>query len=201
VGEAFLQRLIKAGEYSTARRVCTTFINDSVDPNVKNHFAARLARIEMLGKPVPEIAGVDPDSKKVNLSDYKGKVVLIDFWATWAPPCVAQMPYYSALRSKYGEKGFEVLGVNVDAANQNAQKESVIPGVRRFLLAMRVSWPTVMNGTGANDFTRAFGVTDVPANFLIDRNGKIIGVELSDVDLDKAIAKAVGDTKPEKAAK
>ena len=150
----------------------------------------------MLGKARPRHHGRRPDNKKVGLSDFKGKVVLVDFWATWAPPCVAQMPYYSALRSKYADKGFEVLGVNVDAANQNVKdKAQVAPGVRRFLLAMRVSWPTVMNGTGASDFARAFGVTDIPANFLIDREGHIIGVELSDVDLDKAIAKAVGDEK------
>ena len=194
VGEAFLQRLIKAGQYGAARKVCNTFVADSMEPAVKAHFAGRLARIEMLGKPAPAISGVDPDNKKVNLADYAGKVVLVDFWATWAPPCQAQMPYYSALRSKYGEKGFEVLGVNVDAANQNVKDKALVaPAVRRFLLAMRVSWPTVMNGTGANDFAKSFGVTDIPANFLIDRDGKIIQVELSDIELDKAIDKAVGE--------
>ena len=86
--------------------------------------------------------------------------------------------------------------MNVDAANQNIKdKAQVAPAVRRFLLAMRVSWPTVMNGTGTSDFAQLYGVTDVPANFLIDRDGKIIQVELSDIDLDKAIAKAVGGEK------
>jgi len=193
VGEAFLQRLIKAGEYTTARRVCSTFIDNTADPNVKGHFAARLARIDMLGKPAPAVVGTDIDGKKVSLADYSGKVVLVDFWATWAPPCVAQIPYYSALQSKYGSRGFQVIGVNVDAANQNVRdKNAITSGVRRFLLAMRVSWPNVMNGTGANDFAKAFGVTDIPANFLIDRDGKIIQVELSDIDLDKAIDKALG---------
>ena len=86
--------------------------------------------------------------------------------------------------------------MNVDAANKNVrEKNQVKPGVRRFLLAMRVSWPTVMNGDGADDFAKAYGVTDIPANFLIDQSGKIIAVELSDVDLDQAIAKAVGADK------
>jgi thiol-disulfide isomerase/thioredoxin len=194
VGEAFVQRLIKAGEYETARKVCTTFIDDSQAPNIKEHFAARLSRIDMLGKPAPDIVGTDVDGKKVSLSDYQGKVVLVDFWATWAPPCVAQIPYYSALEKKYGSSGFQVVGVNVDSDHQSVKdRASVTPGVRRFLLTIGgVTWPTIVNGTGKSDFARAFGVTDIPANFLIDRSGKIIQVELSDVDLDKAIQKALG---------
>ena len=66
---------------------------------------------------------------------------------------------------------------------------------------MRAGWPSVMSGPGdAHDFAKAYGVTDIPANFLIDRDGKIIAVELSDVELDRAIAKAVGseaEKKPE----
>ena len=195
VGEAFLQRLIKAREYETARKVCSTFVENSPDPGVKAHFAGRLARIDMLGKPAPALSGTDVDGKKVALADYKGKVVLVDFWATWAPPCVAQIPYYSALQRKYGDKGFQVVGINVDGSNQNVrEKAAVAPGVRRFLLNIGgVTWPNLMNGTGkGGDFAEAFGVTDIPANFLIDRDGKIIQVELSDVDLDKAIEKAVG---------
>ena len=92
MGEAFLQRLIKAHEYDAARKVCKAFVADSIDANVKAHFAARLNRIEMLGKPGPAIAGMDADNRKVALADYRGQVVLVDFWATSAtlPGCVAQ---------------------------------------------------------------------------------------------------------------
>jgi len=196
VGESFLQRLIRAREYDIARTVAKTFIENSADPNVKQHFAGRLDRIERLGRPAPPIAATDVDGKPVTLADYQGKVVLVDFWATWAPPCVAQIPYYNALQEKYGPQGFQVLGVNVDNAHQGVrEKGSVANNVRQFLLALRVGWPNVLNGTNAQDFARAYGVTDIPANFLIDRDGKIIQVELSDSDLDKAIERALGGEK------
>ena len=196
VGEAFLQKLIRAREYQSARKVCQTFIDGTQDPNVKEHFAGRLARIDMLGRAAPEIVAEDVDGKPVKLADYRSKVVLVDFWATWAPPCVAQIPSYNALQAKYGPKGFQVLGVNVDGANQNVkEKGGLTDHVRRFLLAMRVAWPTVLNGDGAKDFAKIYGVTDIPANFLIDRDGKIVQLELSDTDLEDAIERALGGEK------
>ncbi len=193
VGEAFLQKLIKAREYDAARKVCRLFVADSMDPQVKEHFASRMKRLAMLGQDAPPIAGTDVDGRKISLADYRGKVVLVDFWATWAPPCVAQMPYYASLQAKYGSKGFQVFGVNVDAAQQQAGKDAgaVSSNVRKFLLGMRVGWPTVMNGRGSQDFAAEYGVTDIPANFLIGKDGKILQVELSDTDLDAAIAKAL----------
>lgn len=201
VGESFLQRLIRAQEYEIATQVCTTFTTSTFDPAVKAHFDARLRRIQMLGKPAPAISASDIDGNPVSLAEAKGKVVLVDFWATWAPPCVAQIPKYNALQSKYGEKGFQVIGVNVDNAVQNIKdKGAVAQHVREFLLAMQTEWPSVMNGTGKTDFAKSYGVTDVPSNFLIDRDGKIIQVELNDLDLEKAIERAIGGEKAGKPA-
>lgn len=198
VGEAFLQRMIRAGKFETARRVCDLFIAAYNDPAVKTHFNARLARIEMLGKPAPAIEATDLDGRRVSLADLKGKVVLLDFWATWCPPCVAEMPNLNSLYARDADKGLAIVGVNLDAMREGVREaDRVLPGVRRFLVDFRVSWPNLPNGAGTADIARAYGVTDIPATFLIDREGKIIGVELAGQELEKAVAKAVGETKNE----
>lgn len=199
VGEAFLQRMIRAGRYETARRVCDLFIAGYAEPAVKEHFNSRLARIEMLGKPAPAIEGTDIDGRRVSLADFKGKIVLVDFWATWCPPCVAELPTLNSLYSRYGDKGFAIVGVNLDSMREGVREANrVLPGVRRFLVDFRVSWPNLMNAAGGSDIAKAYGVTDIPATFLIDRDGKIVQVELSGPEMEKAVAQAVegkGETK------
>jgi thiol-disulfide isomerase/thioredoxin len=191
VGESFLQRLVQSGRYDVARKVCALF-SDYPDPVIKGHYASTLGRIDMLGKPAPPIQGTDVDGKKVNLADHKGKVVLVDFWATWAPACVTQIPDFKNLLSEYGDQGFEILGVNLDGMRQGINPSGVLPMVRRFLVSFRVTWPNLLNGRDQGDFTRAYGVTEIPADFLIGRDGKILSVDLSRTELEKAIAKALG---------
>ncbi len=147
----------------------------------------------MVGKPAPEIVGTDVDGKTVKLSDLKGKVVLIDFWATWCPPCIAAFPELKALDTKYGDKGFEVFAVNLDAAHQQIGAiEKATPIVRQYLMMGRASWPNIMvDPVTKNDPTETYGVTEIPASFLVDRSGKVIAVELSGWELEKAVAAAV----------
>ena len=196
IGEAFIQRLIRAGRYDIARKVADLFTG-SQDPAVRDHFRARLARVEMLGKPAPPIDAKDIDGEPVRLADLKGKVVLVDFWATWAPPTLATLPHYNELMSRY-KKDLAIIGVNLDAMREGVRPndyDRIRHALRRYLLDLRVSWPVVLNGTGGDDLAKAYGVTDIPANFLIDRDGKISHIELSGAELDKAIAAAVGDRK------
>jgi thiol-disulfide isomerase/thioredoxin len=191
VSEAFLQRLIHAGRFGDARRACTLFAGVA-DADVRAHFTARLATLELLGKPAPAIEGTDVDGRRVNLASYKGKVVLINFWATWCPPCVAAVPQYNALVARYGKQGFDILGVNVDAVREGAKDlDQVRSAVRRFLLDFKVTWENVFNLPGAGDVARGYAVSDLPETFLVGRDGTILQVELSGPDLEKAIADAL----------
>lgn len=189
LGEAYLHRLTKGGRYDIAKKVCELAVNHQ-NPEVAAHFKSRLARFAMVGKPAPALTGSNIDGNPVSLADLKGKVVLVDFWATWCPPCVQATPYYSALRAKYAGKGFEILGVNLDTEREDisgdAKKATAI--VRSFILTHRLAWPNIIGGT---EQAKAYGVVDIPATFLVDKTGKIIHVEANGVELEQAIADAV----------
>jgi thiol-disulfide isomerase/thioredoxin len=154
VGEAYLHRLIRGGRFDLAREACKLGAGiDHPDKSVASHFAQRLTRFEMVGKPAPAIQGTDVDGKLVRLADQKGKVVLVDFWATWCPPCAVAFPHLRALELKHRAEGFTVLGVNLDAMSQDsegrpADPKEALANVRWFLLEHRSSWPDVV-GAGA----------------------------------------------------
>ena len=147
-----------------------------------------MARLNLLGKPAPAIVATDVDGKPVSLAELKGRIVLVDFWATWCPPCVASIPALSELARKYHDRGFVILGVNVDAMHEDVQEmKKALPTVRRFLVRHRVTWTDLLNGQGTADVAAAYGVEEIPANFLIGRDGKVVAVEQSGDALERAV--------------
>ncbi len=193
VGEAYLQRLLRDGRYDVARKLCDLVCQGDAPAVVKDHFEDRMARLALVGKPAPPIAGSDVDGKPVSLAELKGKVVLVDFWATWCPPCVASIPVLSALDRKYHDRGFVILGVNLDAMHQNVQEtRKALPLVRRFLVDHRVTWTNILNSQGTADFAAAYGVEQIPANFLVGRDGTVVAVEQSGDALERAVVTALG---------
>jgi thiol-disulfide isomerase/thioredoxin len=197
VGEAFLERLFRDGRYEDARDLCECACDsDSAPARLKDHFEARMGRLELLGKPAPAISGSDVDGKPVSLAGLKGKVVLVDFWATWCPPCVAATPALNALTERYRERGFELLGVNVDALHEDVKDvKTALPVVRRFLVEHGCPWTCIVSGAGADAPSKAYRVSEIPANFLIDRNGKVVALELTGQSLEQAIERALGGDK------
>jgi len=195
VGEALLERLVHDGRYDVARKLCDAACDDEAPAAVKDHFEDRMARIDLVGKPAPPIAGTDVDGKPVSLAELKGKVVLIDFWASWCPPCVAAIPALNALSRKYQDRGFVILGINVDAMHEDVKHpDAALQPVRRFLVKHRVEWINVLNGTGASDFAAVYRVEQIPANFLIGRDGAIVAVDQRAEMLERAVASALEST-------
>ncbi len=92
VGEALLQRLTHEGHDDIARKLCELACAANAPALLREHFDDRLAHLELLGKPAPVAAGKDIDCQPVSLADLKGKVVLVDFWATWCPPASPRFP-------------------------------------------------------------------------------------------------------------
>jgi thiol-disulfide isomerase/thioredoxin len=106
----------------------------------------------------------DLDGKTVNLADYKGKVILLDFWATWCGPCKYEIPGFVELQEQYGKQGLQVIGVSVDDT-----ADKLPPFVKEF----KMNYP-VLVGLGHDDLQEAYGpIWGIPVNVLISRNGKI----------------------------
>jgi thiol-disulfide isomerase/thioredoxin len=194
-GEAFLRHLLRSARYEPARRLCSLLVDESGEPSVVEHFRSRLRLLQLVGRPAPPIDANDVDGRRVRLADLKGKVVLISFWASWCPPCLADFPRLNALEATYQNRGFEVLGVNVDAHHDVVKDvKSATPTVRHVLVHHGVTWPNVLNdGGGPGDIARAYGIEVVPANALVGRDGMVLGVEIGEAELEEVIVKALGD--------
>ena len=92
----------------------------------------------------------------------------------------------------YRGRGLQIVGINLDALSEDGQKPESASDVRHFLLDYNVRWPTLINGRGDKDYARAFGVSEIPANVLIDRDGTVVQIDLVSKNLDSMIARAVG---------
>jgi peroxiredoxin len=114
----------------------------------------------------PDFALKDIAGNEVKLADYKGKVVALNFWATWCGPCNLETPWLVELREQYHKQGFEIIGVSVDSLNEYDPAE-----VSAFIKKHKVGYPVVM---ATKEMVDAFGpVTGLPTTLVIDRQGKI----------------------------
>lgn len=115
-------------------------------------------------KPVLDFALKDSAGQTVKLSDYRGKVVLVNFWATWCAPCKIEIPWFVDFQKKYPKSDFVVLGVSMD--------EDGWDSVRPYMAAHQLNYPVVVGG---DSIERLFGgVDDLPTSFLIDRDGHVL---------------------------
>lgn len=113
--------------------------------------------------PTPDFTLETLEGQKITLSGLKGKVVLLDFWATWCGPCKESIPHLTQLYKNYQEKGFELIGMSTDR-----QGDSEI--VRRFVKSMEIPYPIIMT---PEEVARRYKITGLPTTILIDRKGKI----------------------------
>ena len=133
----------------------------------------------------PDFTLLNLQDESVNLSDYKGQVVLINFFSTNCPPCRVEIPDFIRLQDQYGSKGFAVIGISVD---QNGKR--ILP---RFAQALRINYPILL---GTSKVIRDYGnIYALPASFLIDRDHRILkhytGMVTKD-ELEPIIIKALG---------
>lgn len=124
------------------------------------HYQEEMAKLSE----APEFLIHDLENQPLQLSDFKGKVLLINFWATWCPPCIEEIPHLEKLFNNYSKKGLVVLGVSLDEAGREH--------VKSFVKENALSYPIAMsNEKMVKDFG---GIRGTPTSFLIDREGKIV---------------------------
>ena len=188
--DAYYQRLVRDDQFEIARRAMRMIAENSEAPAIRDLASGRLQQLDLVGKPAPLIRGTDTDGKPFKLEAGKGDVVLVVFWASWCVPNAQEIPWLDAAHRTYGDHGFRIVGVNLDAGPDGGQ-ETAMPNVRRFLLDYNVSWPNLINGQGEKDIAKAFGVQEIPANVLIGRDGKVSHLDLNGPRLERAVAKAI----------
>lgn len=112
--------------------------------------------------PAPNFTLTDDKGAKVSLADFKGKVVLVNFWATWCHGCTQEMPWYMEFAEKYKNSGLAVIGISMDDDGWKA--------VKPFMEAKKVNYTIVI---GSDDLAKQFGLDSMPLSVLVDREGKI----------------------------
>ncbi|GAA3995724.1 TlpA disulfide reductase family protein [Hymenobacter fastidiosus] len=138
-----------------------------------------------IGTQAPAFSQQTPEGKTVALADYRGKYVLIDFWASWCGPCRAENPAVIKLYNEYKGRNFEILGVSVD--NEKTREKWV-----KAIQEDHLTWPQVSDLRGMdNEVAQRYHVRAVPQNFLIDPTGKIVAANLHGEDLKATLARYI----------
>lgn len=119
----------------------------------------------IIGQPRPEFAMLDTEGELRNIKDWEGKVVLLNFWATWCPPCKKEIPDFIALQQEYGDKGLQIVGI---AMNNNEE-------VNAFALEMGINYPLMAGETESIELARRYGnqIGALPYTVVINKNGEV----------------------------
>ena len=116
-----------------------------------------------IGQPAPDFELSTLDGKAVHLSDFRGKAVVLNFWATWCDPCKVEMPWLVDLQKHYGPQGLQIVGVAMDDSGKDA--------IQKFAQQMGVNYVVLQGKNAVGD---AYGATGYPTTVYIDRNGKVL---------------------------
>lgn len=145
-----------------AAKILDEIVASPADDETKEHAKGMLRAQAALNRPL-EIAFTATDGSAVDVQKMKGKVVLLDFWASWCGPCIASLPEVTKLYDDYHEKGLEILGINLDK-----DRKAMDSAIQKF----RIPWKQHYDGQGwGNKFALQYNVTAIPAMWLVDKRG------------------------------
>ncbi len=152
----------------------------------------------LLGKPAPPFTLEDLSGNKHSLSDYKGRALAINFWATWCAPCKVETPWLIDLRNQYAAQGFEVLAISADDIDRKNPRifSNEKQEIARFVQKMHMPYPVLIDGDSIAD---SYGdIEALPATFFLNRNGVVVAAQMgitSRDELERNIKKALGIVK------
>ena len=183
---ALFQSHLSKDDKEGAKKIFDEAIEKSKDNKNAAELAAAFAQMKLqLNTPIVgetmEIKFTSLGGEEVDLDAMKDKVVLVDFWATWCKPCIAELPHVQETYAKYHEQGFEVVSISIDKD---------VAKLEKFLEANEMPWPQGSDKSGA--ISSKYGIISIPATFLIGKDGKVVATKLRGDALEKAVAKALG---------
>lgn len=148
----------------------------------------------LTGKSAPAFTLADLQGNKVSLSSYKGRPLVVDFWATWCGPCKVEIPWFEKLHDQYASQGLEIIGVSTDDLDKDdpAKLFTEKRDIADFVAKMHMNYPILLGADAVED---QWGIDAMPTTFFIDRNGKIVASTVGlaprdaiEADIKKAIA-------------
>jgi thiol-disulfide isomerase/thioredoxin len=163
--------MVRAESLDSSRRVYNNFNAELKESDDAKKVAQEIEKMELAlpGNMATDFMAADTSGKAVALSDYKDKYVLLDFWASWCPPCRKSNPHLVELYKKYKSKGLNIIGIAWDDDTQTGWKKAMMKDGLGL-------WPNILNGSNTdNDIGEKYAIHFVPTRILIDPSGKIIG--------------------------
>jgi peroxiredoxin len=179
--------------YDEAQKQYRLFVDEYSDLNPRFLAAATAAlndlpalkQLAVGGEPIP-FTVKDIRGNSLSLESYKGKVVLLDFWATWCVPCKVEMPNVVRIHKKFNKRGFEIIGISLDKDRE---------ALDQFIKTNGMEWPQHFDGKGwQNGVAEKYKVRAIPATYLIDKRGKIRYRSLRGAELERAVERLLAET-------
>jgi thiol-disulfide isomerase/thioredoxin len=182
---ALLWILAQNSPIAEARPMLQEITNSPTQSRLKDEAAQFLRNLEFVGRPL-NLQFTAVDGRSVDLAKFKGKVVLLDFWATWCPPCLAEVPNVKKTYDEFHPKGFEIIGISYNHEDEK-------PQLTQFVADHKMEWPQFFETTSApNRYAVQFGVEFIPTMWLIDKKGVVRDVRAGE-DLSGGVQKLLAE--------
>jgi len=178
-----LQAAAQNGTPDKVRPLLQEVANGAGSAKLKAAAGEQLTKLKALGQPV-DLQFTAVDGRGVDLAKLKGKVVLIDFWATWCGPCVGEVPNVKKTYEQFHPKGFEIVGISLDKDKDK---------LTQFTAEHKMEWPQFFDGLfWQNKYARQFGIESIPTMWLIDKKGNLRDMNARE-DLSGGVAKLLAE--------
>jgi thiol-disulfide isomerase/thioredoxin len=169
---------------------------DAPNAALRTKAAERMKLFEILARPI-DLVFVAVDGRSIDLAKLRGRIVLVDFWATWCGPCKEEIPNVKKVYAAYHDKGFEVVGIALEHANLNPkdspeQTTAKVAKAKKILTDFttkeEMPWPQYFDGKfWKNDISTQYGINSIPAMFLLDQEGKVVTTNARGAKLEEEV--------------